>query len=183
MRILDSELRHFLEMMAQMERGRDWAYSSPYEFLLKHGRVFDPADLPADGMQVVQSAVGRRRLRVKECFSNAADVVLADASGRLAYCEGFAARIIPVHHAWAVLDGQYVVDLTWNRAGEKMASSSLKSKIVGRFDDCAYLGVVFSRQRLGQALAECGHYDSLLLDFRRDYPLLREEFDAAKEVL
>lgn len=184
----DQEVQEFLQLMnraATMNAPKPpegFLYSSPYDFLLRHGRVFESRLLKADGMEVVKSAVGRRKLPVKECFSNAADVVLNDASGRLQYCEGFAHRVIPVHHAWAVLDGETVIDLTWNKRKRLMTSASLKSKIMGDLDDAAYFGIVFSRERLGKALLECEHYDSLLMDFRRGYPLLREEFDAKKEL-
>jgi hypothetical protein len=78
-----------------------------YSYVVKHGRLWTPAPLP-------------RRIKrgmVKQCFTNAQ--TLAKRSRRLQYVEGFAfssAVPFPVHHAWCV-DGDTVVDPTWNPHG------------------------------------------------------------------
>jgi hypothetical protein len=181
---LRHELHRFLELMAGMhgKRREGWVYDSPYHFLLEHGREFLPSD-PRDGFQVVRRALRRlgsdRSLRVKQCFANAANVVLADSTGRLSYCEGFGLRHVPAHHAWVVLDGEVVLDVTWNKVGSPLHSAALTTKILGRFEDIAYFGVILGRERLASALAETECYESLLMG--SGFNIYSSRFNAAKE--
>lgn len=165
-------------MMAQNRHPE--GMTEPHSFLLQHARAF--RSMPIDGadLAVVRRAAPRR-LPMKQCFQNAARTVLNDMTGRLRYVEGFAHGIIPVHHAWVTLDGEALVDVTWNR--ERSTSQALASKVVGEFDEAemGYVGVVFSTERLRRFILETETYGSLLFDYERGYPLLREAFDAAGE--
>jgi hypothetical protein len=51
--------------------------------------------------------------RAKECFMNAASAVVFESSTDLRYVEGYAASIIPIHHAWLVTPNGEVIDPTW----------------------------------------------------------------------
>lgn len=182
---LHQDLKNFLLIMgrASMSAARGWAYPSVFHFVLEHGTDFESQLIPPDAMEVLEKAVGRRKLPVKCCFQNAADVVLSDDTGRLSYCEGYGIRLIPAHHAWVVIDGIYVADVTWNRLNQPLMSSRLSSKILGvwKSDDVAYVGVQFSRKRLSAALTETEVYGSLLLDEVRNFPLYRTRFDEEAE--
>lgn len=183
---LNNDLKNFIEMMAKVHACQrpGWVYPSPYHFLLEHGEFFGSQILPQDSMEVLKRAVGKRSLPVRHCFENAAQVVLNDTSGRLTYCEGFAVRIVPTHHAWIIVDDVFLADVTWNRMNKPTMSSKLSSKILGVWysEDVAYFGVKFSKERLSRQLLETEVYSSLLLDMERDFPLMKEKFDAAKEI-
>lgn len=68
------------------------------EFILRHGREFKRApQQPHQGM-------------MKQCFLNASKIALSKG---LIYCEGYAAGIIPVLHAWLINEKDEVIDPTW----------------------------------------------------------------------
>ena len=48
---------------------------------------------------------------IKECFCNAFDLV--QRNPELIYVEGYAAGIIPVHHAWCIDPDGKVIEVTW----------------------------------------------------------------------
>jgi hypothetical protein len=90
--------------MARLIRKPGLAYSCMEEMVLKRGRVFRPALLPAK----------YERGKMGVCYYNA--YRLANHSGGLTYAEGFATRPgipIAVRHAWCYRRGGWVVDPTW----------------------------------------------------------------------
>lgn len=163
------------EMVERRRRPDGWHYDGPHHFLLTHGRAFESAELPPDGMDVIRAATSRRRkLKVRQCFKNAQYAALDDTTGRLLYCEGFATSIIPTHHAWTVLDGRVVADLTWERG--HTTTGKLSSKIIGTLGEREYFGVVFSQRTVRDAVLLGEAYGSLLFDYRFDYPLMHQPF-------
>jgi hypothetical protein len=178
---------HFLRSCDLMRQGHrpsradGFLYRGPDHFLVEHAKLYAPKPLPSDGMALLKAATKRKRLKVRHCFQNAAEAVLFDSTGRLTYCEGYALRMIPVHHAWVILDGDIVVDLTWNRA-EGSTSSRLADKVIAEWDrdTFAYFGVPFSTARLRRSILRSRMYDSLL--YANDLALMREPFDASKEL-
>lgn len=126
-------------------------YSCIEEFVLRHGEVWTPQELP-------------RRFaprQPKACFFNAATIVRqARRSGRrpLRYVEGFATTAglgLAVHHAWAVDEEGLVIDPTWTTAGPGIA----------------YLGIVFDLDQLPR-----GAGSSVLDNWHDGWPLLQEPF-------
>lgn len=80
---------------------RNW-----HGFLLEHGRAFEAQVLPSR----------YARMTPKACFQNA--LQLAERHPDLIYVEGYADRVMPIHHAWcAAADGR-VIDPTWERPEE-----------------------------------------------------------------
>jgi len=79
----------------------DWVYDGMEDFLLQHGRFWVPRPLP-DRIA---------RMTPNFCFDNA--FKLASRRKNLRYCEGIAAGIIPMHHAWCVDEDNNVIDPTW----------------------------------------------------------------------
>jgi len=54
----------------------------------------------------------------KHCFYNAYRLAAASRyQSRYTYVEGYAARLIPVHHAWVIDRDGNVIDPTWNGQG------------------------------------------------------------------
>lgn len=103
--------------------------------VMRHGRTWTP---PAPDSPLPE---GVELGAAKQCYRNAALVALSNPE--YTYVEGYAASIIPIHHAWVVdRDGQ-VVDPTWH---EDNGLSPAKE----------YVGVPFSREFLGRRLVQTG---------------------------
>ncbi|MGW1155992.1 hypothetical protein ACWD45_32515 [Streptomyces rubiginosohelvolus] len=91
-----------------------WAYTSQYDLLLREGRLFTPAPLPAEA----------QRLHPGFCFTNAAQLANDHPELQLTYAEGYgAARIVgaaqTLHtpHGWAVTSEGLALDPTWPYEG------------------------------------------------------------------
>lgn len=122
-------------------------YDNFYDLVLREGRSFTPRKKPRDV----------RFGKVKECFMNAANLVLDRKD--LFYVEGYASiRLVgglPFYHGWCVDQEGYVIDPTWREVGT------------------AYHGVVLTTNYLRKMLLKTEHYGLL------DYPnldLLEEGF-------
>lgn len=103
-------VRRYLDQLSTMYPQReDWAYSSKEELLLAEGQQFTRR-APVEPYGA--------KMRYKACYENAYNLVAANSTD-LVYCEGYAASLIPVAHAWAVERGSgSVVDPTWDFEGE-----------------------------------------------------------------
>jgi hypothetical protein len=124
---------------------KGYAYDSPYDFLLQHGRWYTPAALPPD---IPRGAP-------KSCFGNA---IVAAILYDLTYVEGYASLnigqgAIPFEHAWCTDASRRVYEVTWPEIG--MAYYGVEFG-VERADDCTWNGDA-----------------TVLQDHRRHYPLLR----------
>lgn len=85
-----------------------WYYrGGPADFLLQHGTFYEPRVLPKR----------YRRGPIKACFYNSAMYALNNMSKGVRYVEGYAASIIPVHHAWCIDKDGKLLELTWDTPG------------------------------------------------------------------
>lgn len=98
-----------------------FVYDGPEDFLLKHGRWFDPRPRPT----------WMKLGAPKCCYANSILAVAADS--RLTYVEGYAWKIIPVLHGWVIDRKGRLCEVTWTEPG------------------IAYLGVEFSVGRADNA--------------------------------
>lgn len=107
-------------------------YSCIQELVLKNGQPFEYQDLPP--------LFEQHRGAYKECYRNAFWAALTD--DRLVYCEGYAAGIIPVAHAWCVeRSTKKVVEVTWDD-GEQYFGIPLKFEFVRQVaEDCMVYSV------------------------------------------
>jgi len=143
-------LRQYLVDLDEMHRKADhhgvseWPFQSMEGFILHYGVHWTPAALPK----------GFKRMEIKQCYRNA--TLLLEDDEDLAYCEGYACGIIPVHHAWCVTPDGRVIDPTWNPVGT------------------AYIGVPFDTQFILERLQTAGTY-SVIDDWQDTFPLLRGE--------
>lgn len=120
-----SFLKASTRMMSAMgQTGGFHGYNSLYDFVSQHGRTWTPGTKPK----------GIEWGRIKNCYQNAAELVLYDNRRELIYVEGYAAGIIPVMHAWCVTPEGVVVDNTWRTPGTD------------------YFGIPFSREYLRESL-------------------------------
>jgi hypothetical protein len=150
----NGQLRRALEGMREgySIRGAcpDAHYMNKEDFVLRHGRFFEPQSLPAR----------YRRRRGEECFANA--FKLARKAG-LRYAEGVAIATsntspvpFPIHHAWCVDVDNRAVDPTWPTPG------------------FAYFGVVFDLERVADVWSTQNR--SVLDDWANKWPALREPY-------
>lgn len=125
-----------------------FVYSCVEDFLLRHGREFEPSPFP------------KRYSRggLSQCFHNSR-VLVSRAKGNLRYVEGYAMTkevCIPLHHAWCVDKQDHVVDPTWAREGQT---------------PIGYFGVVFPIELVYKVQNKDNL--SVLHDWVNGYPLLR----------
>lgn len=145
---LASEVRMLSMMQSPPHIG---GYRSMGDFVLQNGVAFEPAPCPKDV----------RPGELKQCFKNAADLVIHNPS-RFIYCEGYAAGVIPVHHAW-VFDvcGSFgaLVDNTWLR---NMAGTD-------------YFGIAINYEYLSDTLLSTERYCSLIDRWSDGWPILTDD--------
>lgn len=89
------------DAFGNMTRPDDWEYRGVDDFVLRHGRSFEPSK-KYDTIE---------RGEMKQCYENASK--LAMSSDAFTYVEGYANVMIPVPHAWCVDDKDVVIDPTW----------------------------------------------------------------------
>lgn len=139
-----------LEMVARSHAPDGFFYRNSYDFLLRHGKFFEPRPLP------VTLWAGPP----KACYGNS--IILGTVAG-LRYVEGLAipnfrsGAFFPMEHAWNTdAEGRVAIDPTWNPEG------------------LAYFGVEFSVERADDAT---WNGDSCVLnDYQRQHPLMRQEW-------
>lgn len=121
------------------------AYRGAPDFVLKHGRFFEPKPKPA----------AYPKMAPKMCFGNS---ILIAARYGLRYVEGYAcakaATMLPIMHAWNIDDDGSLVDTTWGDQG------------------AAYMGVIFAVERADDATWEGDA--SILDDYKRGWPIFRQ---------
>ncbi len=84
--------------------------------------------------------------RPGECYMNAFKIA-QERAGQLTFCEGFAAGIWPVNHAWVSYKGR-AIDVTWPvqwkaRFVYKMAVNveTIMQRVEHNLKNCSYLGI------------------------------------------
>jgi hypothetical protein len=144
---VEQQVRHYLSICVSMA-GRTantdlYAYAGPADLVLRTGRIFTPHPFPAR----------YTRGMVKQCFNNAFGLA-ARTRGKLRYCEGYAAGVIPVEHAWCIDAEDRVVDPTWT--GENLGE--------------LYFGIVIDLDTV-RRVRRRGRTASALFDWEHCYPL------------
>jgi len=115
-------LKQYLQAMASFyaEPPAGYTYASVSDLLLDRA-VFDGSHedrLTSEQKDFVTCALRGTRARYKECFGNSQQ--LAIASDRFTYREGYAySGLVPMLHAWVLLDNQHVIDVTWRDRKQK----------------------------------------------------------------
>ena len=127
------------------------AYRGPADFVLQHGKWFDPAPLAGSFQPGAW----------KHCYGNS--IILCCCDPDLKYIEGFSLggftqnSLLAIHHAWNVDANGRLIDTTWPYGFGK-----------------AYIGVEFSVERADNCT---WHGDaSVLDDWKRRWPLLQQRW-------
>jgi len=137
-----------IDFLTQVAKIRGSTVSTE-SWLLKHGRAWTPAPLPADvepGMQT-------------RCFHNAATLAIRRKS--LIYTEGYAMKMtlpLPFLHAWCVNQSGTVIDPTWDSPESNL-----------------YFGIAFQTPFLREMRGKMKH-DGLLDCWELRWPLQRGVF-------
>lgn len=149
-------------------------------FVLARGH--DPVDAQlTDGeWDLVAPVAQGRRWPQGQCFSNSwrflaervRDVDLEAAGFR--YVEGYVAADsdLLIRHAWVELSGK-VVDLTLRMPYRKRQRRALRDRVAGELLGASYLGIAFPLRIVGEQVLERRMFDSIIDDWRRDWPLLQ----------
>jgi len=141
-------LRQSVEMMKQSPcKGLSDIYYNLQDFVLQEGFDFEPSPYP----EAYPPGV------IKECFSNSISLV-EHHPDELIYCEGYAAGVIPVLHAWCVTHDGKVVDPTWNAHSRCSPGTE-------------YLGVPLNREFVMETLAAKGTH-GILDNWMMHWPIL-----------
>lgn len=149
---IEDFLKAEVAMIRAMNATRIGNYVSLGDFVLTNGRRFNPT---------LKLPPGIKCGRLGHCFRNAA--TLAIDRNDLIYCEGYAAGVLPVLHAWLCDKDGNVIDPTWCRdvKGESYMGTE-------------YFGVPISQKYLIEHLCEHEKY-GLVDAWEARWPMLQLE--------
>jgi hypothetical protein len=112
------------------------------------------------------------RAQYKQCFGNSQRLALA--SDRFTYREGYAlGRLVPLLHAWVLLDNQHVIDVTWRDKPANKQARRVRGVVP---EGWAYMGFTppgaADREQLRERLIRLKNWASYLdNDFFDDFEL------------
>ena len=149
---IETYLRQLHDLRVRDKHGGldGWRYPTIEAFLLQYGRLWKPMPL------------GRHRfvrMPIQQCFANALKLALRRPD--LTYVEGWAGRLIPIHHAWCVDEVGAVVDPTWR-------------PLPPLPDPEEYFGVPFLA-RWVQRVVRQSRLSGVLYNYRSNFSCLTEE--------
>lgn len=167
-------------------------YTSTADFVLDRGETIEGQQpLTAEQLGYLTHVARGLTFEPKQCYKNSMSLVLRDARGRVVYVEGYCdSGMIPVEHAWVLLDGK-PVDLTRSLRKEAAAEfiagcppqADLADRVLGVIPaDWHYRGVLFNRAAVREYVYEREQYGSMIDDWEGGHPLFELErlgnFDA-----
>lgn len=117
--------------------------------ILERGTAFTESVL-SKTIEETKAWKKHRKPKYKECFYNAQMFFLTCEKGE--YFEGYCYdNLIPVHHAWIVIDG-CVVDFTLEARDRSLARQKIKSNSL----DAVYLGVMVPKETIMKHIVKHG---------------------------
>jgi hypothetical protein len=139
------ELRNYLTQTSTAFKGH--AIAKFDSFILEQGTAFVESIL-AKTLKETNEWKKRHKPESKQCFHNAQIFVLTCTKGE--YFEGYCYDdIIPVHHAWIVIDGK-VVDFTLEARDKSLVRQKIKINSL----EAVYLGVPVPRKTILQNIVK-----------------------------
>lgn len=145
-------VKNYLELVVNLRKKHfqnNWKYCCFEDLILSEGVQFD---------RFLKKPKWIKKGIIKQCFKNCFSSVVENPDD-LIYCEGYAAGLIPTHHAWLLYQGQ-VIDPTWHNRFK-----SIKYE---------YIGIPFKFNYVLKVAHETGYY-GILDNFTQNYPLLKGE--------
>ena len=166
----EGSVTKYLKDIAKMQhlKKKGYAYDGPAEFIIKHGKEYESAELTSQETEMLQHVLKRQcDYEAKKCFYNAQSIGLA---GTIGYVEGYADSLgIPMEHAWNTINGK-VIDMTWkmNNNGEP---------VLGVIPEgWEYYGVELPHELINK-MWSTGSSSTLINDWENGFPLLKEPFE------
>ncbi len=159
----------YLKMLQKNQNMKGMAYGGPADFVLKHGKQYESAELTPEEMGMLKEVLkGQCHYKVKQCFYNAQSIGLA---GTIGYCEGYADSLgLPMEHAWNTINGK-VIDMTWRfRRGGKPVLGVIPS-------GWEYFGVEFPAKLVRKQWSK-GASAPLITNWEEGFPLLQQVFES-----
>jgi len=141
------QLRNYLTQTSTAFKGH--AIAKFDTLILEQGTAFIESIL-AKTLKEASEWKKRRRPKSKECFYNAQMYRLTCEHGE--YFEGYCYdSLIPVHHAWIVIDGK-VVDFTLEARDRSLARQKIESNSL----DSVYIGVMVPKKTIMNNIVKYG---------------------------
>ncbi len=158
----------YLEMLKKTQNMKGTAYSGPADFILKHGKQYESAELTPEEMDILKDVLdGQCRYKAKQCFYNAQSIGLG---GTIGYVEGVADSIgLPMPHAWNTINGK-VIDMTWKMNNDNQP-------VVGIIPEgWEYFGVKLPNKMINK-MWSTGQSNAMIDDWESGFPLLQQVFE------
>ena len=175
-------LSQLAEVYAYANKSTSLNYTSTADFVLDRGKFYTSKEgIKKEQTDYIESiAVAVKEdysfaFEPKQCFGSSMLMVMHDYEHRLTYCEGYAATtVFPVHHAWCLLDGEYVIDLVLRVEKHDMVTPHTRGKVLGAIPDgWEYFGTELPKERIREYIVELGQVGSLIEDWERGFPCLQ----------
>jgi len=175
-------LREYLRRVADVARWTraptGYKYCCIEELLLAEGREFsgEPYTHEEENMILRLMEIHGRHLQTRECYKNALMGAIAADAMKLPfyYAEGMAIGVIPVNHAWLVLNHK-PVDFTWRDLKEKVRDRrGLLRRLKDNLAANAYIGIVVPTTVVTERAIATSHAPVMLDDWEGRWPLLRD---------
>lgn len=167
-----------LKAMSGMRGPLTYRFGSIEEFFLAKGKDYASEPLTPEEIVVVKTALDNygRSCQIKQCFFNSMMVGLTgDTSEKLVYTEGYTTVFgLPISHAWLTINDK-VVDFTIREKKKDTSRTFMQNRNIGTFpEDREYYGVKFKRSFVRRFVAETKMAGSVVEDFTRDFPVLKD---------
>jgi len=159
-----TDILAFLESMRNLRNTngmvqRGFAYDCVEDWLLQHGKQMAPPSqrTPAE-MNRLRRLRKHVRPKLKQCFANCQSALLS-IDDNLTYCEGYVLSVIPIYHAWLILDGTL-----WDPTLELLPGHQ----------PTTYFGATFPFTVVESMMCARNTYGPLLDNWEQRWPLLRQ---------
>ena len=186
-------LTEALQRDAESRKQHQKMYSMP-EYVLKYGSLMtSTTPINEEQYSHLVELVGTTPMEAKQCYFNSQLVCLAQQLRRLSpprirYFEGYVSRSERFHalHAWLLLDGTQLIDLTLSQRPDMVArffggvppQADLKDRVLGAIPKgWEYYGCEFDAQVVALEFLERMESYSVIDDYKKGYPLLKKSID------
>jgi len=157
----------------QNMKAPEYFYPGPADFILKHGKQYQSAQLTPEEMEILADVLeGQCRYKAKQCFYNAQSIGLG---GKIGYVEGIADSIgLPMPHAWNTINDK-VIDMTWKMNNDDQP-------VVGIIPEgWEYFGVRLPNKMINK-MWSTGKSNAMIDSWETDFPLLKQAFEGVDSV-
>ena len=152
-----------------------YTFASYEDLVLDRGTTEVSRALTPEQRLLVRDYLRTANPKLKECYYNAQRLALY-APDRFTYREGWAqGSTLAVQHAWCVLDGECVIDLTWRHGKfRERAYATTARRVRGVLPEgWEYRGISYSKEAIEERIYSFREWASFHDDWRHGHPLLK----------